>query len=116
MKKMNHDIKNEWVTALRSDKYRQIQGQLRDNLKGKHVGYCCLGVLCEITKQETDGEWDQYNSVCFKIGNKSEGYTPPRKVLNHAGLTEAHVETLIGMNDDAKCTFKQIANFIDNNL
>lgn len=33
----------EWVAALRSGKYKQTQGNLHDD-----VGYCCLGVACEL--------------------------------------------------------------------
>lgn len=44
-----------WVDALRSGKYKQTVGQLRNlnpeltvNGKARPVGYCCLGVACEV--------------------------------------------------------------------
>jgi hypothetical protein len=40
---MNEEAKRLWVAALRSGKYDQTTGALRDG-----VGYCCLGVLCEV--------------------------------------------------------------------
>lgn len=44
---MNADLKTRWVEALRSCKYPQGPGALcRDG------SYCCLGVLCEIAKEE----------------------------------------------------------------
>jgi len=45
---MNPEIKAKWVAALRSGEYKQTTGYLKlDN------NYCCLGVLCEVSKLET---------------------------------------------------------------
>ena len=44
---MNEDIKNRWVEALRSGDYQQTKRHLKDS-----SGYCCLGVLCEIAKED----------------------------------------------------------------
>ena len=41
----------KWVEALRSGKYEQTDGVLRDK---EATGYCCLGVACEISEV---GEW-----------------------------------------------------------
>jgi hypothetical protein len=48
------DIKEKWVTALRSGEYpRGIE-----RLHTADGGYCCLGVLCELYRQDTgNGEW-----------------------------------------------------------
>lgn len=40
---MNKEIKKDWINALKSGKYKQGQGKLRDN-----NCYCCLGILCDI--------------------------------------------------------------------
>ena len=45
---MNQQIKEKWVAALRSGQYKQGLGKLESNGR-----YCCLGVLCEISKEET---------------------------------------------------------------
>lgn len=45
---MNEQVKIKWVAALRSGDYKQITSQLKDDR-----GYCCLGVLCEISEAET---------------------------------------------------------------
>lgn len=50
---MNPDVKAKWVQALRSGKYKQGRGSLRE-----HDAYCCLGVLCDIHAKETGGHWD----------------------------------------------------------
>lgn len=40
---MDAEIKRQWVAALRSGRYPQTTGYLRDE-----NGFCCLGVLCDI--------------------------------------------------------------------
>ena len=47
MSKMNPEIKTLWLTALRSGEYKQATGYLKRDT-GDGVGYCCLGVLCEV--------------------------------------------------------------------
>lgn len=49
MTKLNPEVKQQWIDALRSGTYTQAQGNLRqieDNAGS--VGYCCLGVLCTL--------------------------------------------------------------------
>lgn len=47
-----HLVKYLWLEALESGEYRQAKGVLCDAMSsiamGKEVGYCCLGVLCEV--------------------------------------------------------------------
>lgn len=43
--KLPADVKKKWLKALRSGKYKQTKGTLCD---GK--GYCCLGVLEQVTE------------------------------------------------------------------
>lgn len=45
---MNKDIKDKWVSALRSGLLQQTTESLKDT-----EGFCCLGVLCEISAAET---------------------------------------------------------------
>lgn len=41
-----------WVDALRSGEYEQCEGALRRGDK-----YCCLGVACDLFKEELEEEW-----------------------------------------------------------
>lgn len=59
---MNQEIKQKWVTALRSGNYKQTKTMLH-----AASGYCCLGVLCDIIDPskwvEKDGDtmaWYSY--------------------------------------------------------
>jgi len=51
--KMNTEVKQKWIDALRSGKYDQGSEKLRSV-----QGYCCLGVLCDLYSQEQDSEWE----------------------------------------------------------
>jgi hypothetical protein len=45
---MNEAIKERWLAALRSGKYKQGRGKL----KTVDDEYCCLGVLCELAVED----------------------------------------------------------------
>lgn len=64
---MNPIIKQKWITALRSGKYRQGRARLCRTVQPSHIDvdvspdpetgawpreYCCLGVLCELARAE----------------------------------------------------------------
>lgn len=50
----------KWAEALESGKYKQASGFLRrkNHFDGPEFLYCCLGVACEVFREETgEGEW-----------------------------------------------------------
>lgn len=51
--RMNPEVKQKWIAALRSGKYEQGSEKLRSV-----SGYCCLGVLCDIYAQEHNAQWE----------------------------------------------------------
>lgn len=77
---MNKQVKDKWIAALRSGKYKQTRGFL-----GDMNGHCCLGVLCEVFADEGNPL-----SVCMTQQNvvSYNGCTryPPPDVLEWAGL------------------------------
>ena len=44
---MKSDIKERWIAALESDKYKQTKSMLVNS-----YGHCCLGVLCELAVED----------------------------------------------------------------
>lgn len=46
-KKMNPEVKAQWLTALRSGEYAQGSGSLNEDGK-----FCCLGVLCDLAERD----------------------------------------------------------------
>lgn len=89
-----------WVAALRSGKYKQTKYRLRDE-----KGYCCLGVACQVFKEQTGNPVDfnramlPYDVMCW---------------LGLVTLTGATSETsLVTLNDLKEKTFEEIADFIE---
>lgn len=117
---MNQEIKQRWVSALRSGKYQQGQGQLRDN-----NGYCCLGVLCDLWVREGHGRWDLIKDMWW-VTNGSRSNTTytvlPLAVQEWAGLSSESPkiggsnQSLIWLNDKASYDFNQIAAVIEIHL
>ena len=123
----------KWVKALRSGKYKQGGGTLKQFNKKGQTQHCCLGVLCELyndsmrkSKKKVLSEKVCYNDSDFshgycRFGNKREDL--PKEVKNWAGmndnlgrfyLSDDHYECLADLNDMGK-KFKTIANIIEKN-
>lgn len=116
------EVFRKWVKALRSGKYDQIQGQLRevdgeynfdtDEFKATNVvGFCCLGVLCDLAVKDGGPKWDSNDSLF-----NSEDGEPPRVLLDYLGLTDDMVQELINMNDSHGASFDEIADEIESNI
>lgn len=112
--------RKQWAKALRSGKYKQTTGALR-----KTAGYCCLGVACEVYKQNTrHGKWTKDNE--FLVGGIGDDVILPQKVASYFGLeTNPDIITkevddndpgptdLTSANDEYEYTFKDIADLIE---
>lgn len=107
-------IIKEWIAALRSGKYEQGRGKLKDHASGK-VCHCCLGVLCELAAEHgTIGPATLLNDIYF-FENHSGNL--PNKVRDWAGLSLklGFLQELMDMNDSGK-SFAVIADFIEVHL
>ena len=94
---MKPKVKKFWIEALRSGKYRQIQHRLFSD-----AGYCCLGVLCKISRKRID-----------------EQFALPVSVLRWAGLHDN--DPMLGdcsasRWNDSGATFAEIADLIERHL
>ena len=94
--KMSKARWNEWIAALRSDKYSQgRRGMLFDGFD-----HCCLGVLCDIAGVDLEqyGSWSGLarcpNELVVAI---------PRELRSR----------LANLNDSGKYDFNQIADFLE---
>lgn len=107
---MKKGIKRRWIRALRSGRYKQARRKLRgDN------GYCCLGVLCDISGK---GNWRELNTGCWVYdyrGLSSSAY-PCEEIRKSIGLRSVEMEELISMNDSEKTNFDTIADWIENRI
>jgi hypothetical protein len=108
---MKSDIKERWVTALRSGEYKQTTGSLNNGR-----GYCCLGVLCELLKDESD-LFNKYTDDGV-LDNKSSFYGNEETSLNNyqldfVDLQAEQMDKLISLNDNYGRTFKELAYYIE---
>lgn len=140
---MKQNVMKKWVKALRSGKFKQGQGTLKQFNKQGQTQHCCLGVLCELYNQEMkknkkktlpekvyDNDSDFSYGYC-RFGGKKEDL--PKEVKNWAGIRDSLGKfktptdiadechwfddgeiCLADLNDIGK-KFKTIANIIEKN-
>lgn len=109
---MKEEIKQIWIDALTSGKYKQGTRVLRWADE-----FCCLGVLCDLFQQETGkGKWvtDDFGGTKFLNENK----VLPKEVQEWASIDNVggyeltmRSPALTTDNDDGK-TFNQLAEII----
>lgn len=113
---MKSEVKEQWVAALRSGKYKQTRNCLRDT-----DGFCCLGVLCDLHARETNNEW--VPTIGGGSSYLERRVVLPLEVMVWAGLPDNdpcagddyNNETLGGINDMG-VTFNKIADLIEREL
>jgi hypothetical protein len=121
---MKEDIKNIWVEELRSGKYEQNRGALRNN--GRDREFCCLGVLCDIhAKLTKTAKWEfvpEEGMNWYRLNDTSIGRDDgvlPYFVKEWADMKSptgdiSETECLSAYNDSGK-TFNELADIIEEN-
>lgn len=124
---MNKRIATKWVAALRSGDYAQTYGRLRAPTDEGYA-HCCLGVLCDLYKDETGKlEWretkDSTKVLAVSPTGECSGSLPNAVVLwakmnsnigDHKDVPkeEGCCESLAEMNDHGY-SFEEISTFIE---
>lgn len=116
--KLPKEFKKKWLVALRSGKYKQASGSLCNKR-----GYCCLGVAAR--SQGIANKWFE-NKGYYETSWRFENWDRIKRLIPEQllGALEINstVQILANMNDgtgdyvDKPKSFKQIANWIENNL
>ena len=106
---MNQQVKQKWLSALRSGDYKQTQDHLRINDR-----FCCLGVLCDLYGKEHNVEWNLVKDGTYSF--QDNGAILPFPVVEWAGVGSRVPEicdtSLVELNDDGS-TFNEIADLIE---
>lgn len=130
---MREELKQKWVAALRSGDYKQTTGVLK-----RPSGFCCLGVLLDVSEI---GYWEDdtiFESSTYLIGEDGDieeldadlgsfatqlglgskiGQTAADLIDDHSVGGESTIEeALIVMNDEERWSFESIANWIEANV
>jgi len=113
---MQKELKDKWVTALRSGDYEQAIGGLKV-YEDDRLGHCCLGVLCDIV--DKDGWYEPYKSTGpifgFRYKDKAAGGFLPVSLTLESELDYDTQHSLAKLNDDGG-SFQTIADYIEENL
>lgn len=137
---MNKNVKAKWVEALRSGRYVQGNHALHrvstPDEVWEPVGYCCLGVLCDLAAQEgiveereieeRDGEDRVSRFVSVEDDNDQSAVFMPDAVQRWAGIDSINGKmddsfihngieyfSLSIMNDSGQADFNVIADAIE---
>lgn len=98
-------LKERWIEALRSGRYKQARGRLR-----KGDCFCCLGVLCDLYDpsgwEMPSGETMYRDSISYL----------PNEINRVSGITGNLELQLAEMNDSGRKSFAEIADWIEANL
>lgn len=110
----------EWTDALRSGRYRQGRGYLRTTpIPNEDPQFCCLGVLCDLHKDELIEDVNPYTAVQSYNGEESQ---LPQKLQDKFGISETGrlAESITAKNlaslNDSGFTFDEIAEIIEENF
>lgn len=116
---MKQEIAYQWADALESGKYKQG----RHRLKSSENTFCCLGVLCDLFKEQVNSQWDLVGDPKFINTATAERTTSflPVTIMGLTGISSVNgkigglgSKTLAQMND-AGATFSEIAQTIREN-
>jgi len=116
LSKLKPKVKRAWLKVLRSGNRKQVEGALKGRNHAGQLGYCCLGILCDLGKDRKE-KWEPASWVAgdeMWTYDGSDGF-PPGYVLDRAGLHEQDANTLAEMND-AGIGCKRIARWIEKHL
>lgn len=112
---MKTALKNQWIEALLSGKYKQGHSELRSRIEGETQDlFCCLGVFCDIVAPE---QWEKaprlMSSDCTAIYHGKTHCYPTLEMENeyHLNVTGK----VASMNDYGK-SFAEIAEWIKENV
>lgn len=112
--------REKWITALRSGKYGQTRGALhRKRSSGVPVGYCCLGVYCDLKQIPTLK--DRSFVDMFDFGDRGisdtsiphELFTEWFGVFDNSTSAPNDINHFIQFNDINRLSFTEIADIIE---
>lgn len=116
---MDKRVKARWLAALRSRKYKKATGTLRARKAGTDevAGYCCLGVLCDITKKRFKVDWVTYLDDSFAITGDGIWRTGalPEEIRASLKISLEDHEQLVDLNDENK-GWRKVIQYIEKKM
>lgn len=109
---MKQKIKDQWVTALRSDYQQAKYGMRQDTANG--ICYCATGVLADLYAREYNVQWEKSNIPSFYTLQELLSF-PPDSVIEWAGIDHGDVRDIMFLNDEGN-SFSDIADYIEEHI
>lgn len=112
---MREEVKQAWIEALESGKYRKNVGSLR-RTGAQGECFCALGVLCDISGLGVWGEPDEEGETGYEVMGEVDWIGVPQAVREWAGTSVRmpfagvgdRRATVSGLNDNG-ASFAEIA-------
>jgi hypothetical protein len=109
---VNEEVKQQWITALRSGNYPKGRGKLR----GVDGTFCCMGVLCDLYDSTRWLVIDGYNVMHYeRPNNHPSTHIAPPEIERWAGLHTIN-QSVLGVLNDASDDFDSVIVWIESNL
>jgi hypothetical protein len=114
-----NDYAKRWVAELRSGKYKQCKSYLATEVTKGEPRYCCLGVACEILKDELDLAVEEqqncksYDKTWTSLPNKVMDALDIRNSMGGFIDENGSKRCLVNLNDYEGNTFAEIADVIE---
>jgi len=108
---MDKQLKEYWLDALREGEY--VQGRSALEREGRN---CCLGVLVDVMGIDRVLVDPQQPVSFFDSAGNLMRVSLTDTVLTEAGLSWGETSILIRLNDNQRCTFEEIADYIEYTL
>lgn len=125
MTKLNPEVKQKWIDALRSGEYAQETCELRQPTTSgpKDTAYCCLGVLCAIQPDYAQADPDGGHGFVSPVDRTRFNYILPKDLadLYFGGDQDPTVNVdgrniRLSMLNDNGNSFTDIADLIEASL
>lgn len=116
---MDTRIAEKWVDALRSKKYQQGTGCLKQT-KNQQDKFCCLGVLTDIAIKdglkiiEQSGPRTTFNSFTDYLPGEVQRWANMK--TSNGTFTKNNLTNTLAYLNDAGRTFDEIATLIEDNI
>lgn len=83
MSEKSNMARDRWIEALESGKYEQTDGYLHTS-----SGFCCLGVACDVLRDDVRGKWEGATFRKFYSASGESLKVLPPDVRELLGLTD----------------------------
>lgn len=106
-----------WIKALEHGEYVNTLNALKkviDPVTAKPIiGFCCLGVVCDLAANDGGPQWNSNSADRSAESFMGQTSVFSGKMRQFLAISSNEISDIIGMNDDDRLSFKEIADYLD---